>query len=205
VTNRSMDPYDYFTRIPVFGLIVCNECKYCVWPKDVAGHLSGPHHKLKRAQSQEIASAVHRWRGLTRSYEELQVPYTVDKPINALPLYEDGFMCIKGDCRKIFRGRPVIIEHWRTEHKWTVTERQRKGRAGRPGKTEKDIVQRRFEAATEKVLYQRFFPSRYSSQYFRKAEQKFQEIEKRIRTRIEAGEKDEANPWLERTGWAKYL
>ncbi|KAF1807846.1 hypothetical protein P152DRAFT_377898, partial [Eremomyces bilateralis CBS 781.70] len=62
------------------------ECRYTVWPSDVVSHLSGPYHRLKGTESQEIARAVRRWRGLVHGHREFQVPDAIEEPIAALPL-----------------------------------------------------------------------------------------------------------------------
>ncbi|KAK5011506.1 hypothetical protein LTR28_001223, partial [Elasticomyces elasticus] len=94
-------------------------------------------------------------------------------------------------------------------------------------------MERRMQEATKRVQCQRFFSSRHGSQYFEvrqleearagevhstaadgealwarlrgKATSRWTEVEKKARTTIEEGEKDEINPWLERTQWQPYL
>ena len=94
-------------------------------------------------------------------------------------------------------------------------------------------VERRVQEATRGVHCQRFFSSRHGSQYFevrqsvesqtggpqpistdgealwaelrKRITTKWAEVEKKARTTIQEGERDEVNPWLERTQWQPYL
>ncbi|EOD42854.1 putative dna helicase protein [Neofusicoccum parvum UCRNP2] len=108
-------------------------------------------------------------------------------------------------------------------------------RKGGSGKSKDELVERRFQEAARPIHCQRFFPSRHGSQYFEvrqpeqaqeedqahtakegggeqlwrqawnRANENWEELEKRARATIEDGEKDEVSPWLDRTQWLPYL
>ncbi|KAK1911247.1 hypothetical protein P3342_011849 [Pyrenophora teres f. teres] len=104
--------------------------------------------------------------------------------------------------------------------------------ARRPSRTRQKSVQAHMDKGYRLVHCQRLFSSRHGSQYFevqapsqdgegpeivpvdgaaawaRVGEQMakaWTDIEKRAQTTIQEGERDEVNPWLERTQWLPYL
>jgi hypothetical protein len=83
----------YFDHLAVYGLVVCKECQYAVWPEEIKGHLHGKHHRLLRKAAEKIAEEIHGWPGLIPFASELEVPFRVDTPIPQLPLFEDGLKC----------------------------------------------------------------------------------------------------------------
>ncbi len=222
-------PHEYFEHLMEYQLAVCRECRHAVWPDEIEGHLQGKHHKLKRKKAQEIADEVRSWPGLIPFASELEVPARIDRPIQQLPLYEDGWLCQLDEvrCQYVCRDKRTLEWHWSKVHQWSV----RSGRRGGSGKAKKEMVERRIKEGAKRVHCQRFFPSRGGSQYFEvrqpeqawedqaravegqalwnqirsRAEKCWAEMEKKSLETVQEGEKDEVNPWLERTGWHKYL
>jgi hypothetical protein len=102
-----------------------------------------------------------------------------------------------------------------------------KNRRGGLTRAEKKVAARRFEEACQIVQCQRFFTSRYCSQYFRIVQRQtpaqdteglsswekvkrevnahFDSMQDEAKKTIQGGEKNEVNPWLQRTGWEVYL
>src|ERR1700691_1489384 len=158
----------YFFQIHELGLIVCKECKYAVWPADIDSHLYGLNHQVKKQERKEVVDAVQEWipgwQELVIDPSELDVPQVINTAIPELPVWE-GLVCKKGNCAKVYRGEKSIKKHWREEHQWAVSGKT-KG-SGRLSVKEKEEARKQFEEACEKVLCQRFFPSRHGSQYFR--------------------------------------
>ena len=181
----------------------------------------------KRAR--EIAEEVQDWPGLIPFASELKIPVRIDRPIPQLPLYKDGWSCQldPARCQYICRDKNTLRVHWRTVHEWSVTSSQHGG----SGKAKKEMVEKRFNEAAKHVHCQRFFPSRGGSQYFEvqqpeearedqayavagealwdqvrdKAMKCWAEVEKKNQDTIQEAQAKEANPWLQRAGWSKYL
>jgi len=221
---------EYFHHLVEYQLVVCKECGYAVWPDQIEGHLTGKHHKMQRKNARSVAEEVRSWGSLVPFASELNIPEKVDRAIAQLPLYKDGLMC-KLDtrrCKYICRDKKTLEGHWRQVHQWSVTA----GREGGSGRPKKEMVERRYNEATKQVYCQRFFASRGGSQYFEverveerqsedgtargagealwnqvhnNAMKRWGEIEKKNAETIQQVQKIEANPWLERTGWSKYL
>jgi superfamily II DNA helicase RecQ len=219
---------DHFHHLVEYQLAVCKECQYAVWPEQIAGHLHGKHHKIPRNQANAIAEEVCNWFGLIPFASELEVPAMIDRPIPQLPLYEDGLMCQlePEKCSYICRDKKALKHHWYKKHQYSVAS----GRGG-SGAKKKQIVESRFESAVKHVYCQRFFPKYHGSQYFEvcvpreaqddqaravvgdelwgqlrtQALKRLAEVEKKSQETIQEVQTKDANPWLERTGWSKYL
>jgi uncharacterized C2H2 Zn-finger protein len=218
---------EFFDHLAVYGLVVCKECRYAVWPKEIEGHLHGKHHRLPRKEAQQIAEEIYDWPGLIPFASELEVPFSVDIPIPQLALFDDGLKChLKpGRCSYICREKRTLISHWRTEHGWSIMSKR-----GGSGKAKREKMKREFEQASKRVYCQRFFPMYHGSQYFEvrrlkeaqrdqtrvireglwsriqeEAQKSWQEAVRLSQEKIKEGEPTDGNPWLDRTGWAKYL
>jgi hypothetical protein len=151
------------------------------------------------------------------------VPSQIVKPTHQLPVYGDGLMCqIDPDhCRQIFRSAHTIRNHWREVHDWTVA-----GKGGRPSQIEQKRIQDRMSKNCNTVYCQRLLVQGQGSQYFEvqpprqdqeglstvpvdggtawahvgeQMAKAWENIEKRANMTIQEGEKDEVNPWVERT------
>ncbi|TKA55481.1 hypothetical protein B0A49_13343, partial [Cryomyces minteri] len=119
-------------------------------------------------------------------------------------------------------------KHWREWHQWSVGRKR-----GRPSRVREKGVGRRVKEACKTVHCQRLFVQGRGSQYFEVRQPvrkdrggpqavptdgdalwadlrnriitQWADVEKKARTTIEEGERDEVNPWLERTQWQPYL
>ena len=219
---------EHFEHLVGYGLVKCKECPYAVWPDQIAGHLCGKHHKMKRSTADAIAETVQSWPGLMQYPGEFEVPTSVEQPIPQLPLYDDGLLCQLDPerCKWIFRKMTSMKKHWRKQHQWSA----RNGRRGGSGSAKKQRMEAQLESAYRTVHSQRFFQGYHGSQYFevrrpndaqedqarhvpeglwdriqRDAQHSWDEAVKKDQERIKEGEASDGNPWLTRTGWAKYL
>ena len=150
--------------------------------------------------------------------------------MDILSLYQDGLLCQfePASCHHICRDLKTLKKHWRKVHHWSLANKH-----GGSGKKKNSRIQRRVHEATKTVQCQRFFISHHGSQYFEvrppvegqpdaqepiptdddalwmqlcnKVTRKWAEVEKKVQITIQEGEKNEVNPWLERTQWHKYL
>ena len=104
---------EYFDHLAVYGLVVCKECRYAVWPKEIEGHLRGKHHRLPRKEAREIAEEIYDWLGLIPFISELEVPFNVDILIPQLALFDDGLKChLKaGRCSYIYKEKRTLLNH----------------------------------------------------------------------------------------------
>jgi hypothetical protein len=192
-----------------------------VWPDQIKGHLQG-QHKVSRKLAETVGEQIRSWPGLIQYPSELEVPSGVPRPVPQLPMYADGLQCQldSGQCLKIFRSSKTIKKHWRVDHGWSASSRQ-----GRLSQIRQKSVQMQMEEAYQLVHCQRLFSSRHGSQYFevqppdddnnpgvvpvdgdaawaRVGEamaKAWERVEKRAISTIQAGERDEVNPWVERT------
>lgn len=118
----------------------------------------------------------------------------------------------------------TIDSHWRTVHQWSVLRGSGRGR-----RQDRNAAKQDFQQASTVVLCHRAFAQGPGSHYIHvpqandssvdieptsqrqainqlmaQLEDAFTEQQAQP-TVIEAGERDEANPWLRRTQWAVYL
>ncbi|KAI8930521.1 hypothetical protein NX059_012133 [Plenodomus lindquistii] len=217
---------EHFEHLVEYGLAVCKECRHGVLPSQIQRHVQRAH-PAKRMQAKAMAEEVDSWAGLIQYAGELEVPSQVIKPIHQLPVYQDGLMCrlAPDHCRQIFRSQRVMKNHWRDAHEWSPAERE-----GRPSQVEQKEIQDRMDKYCKKVHCQRLFVQGQGSQYFEVRQpgdnspepvsmdrgatwaqvgeqmaRAWANVETRAQNTIQAGEKDEVNPWLERTQWMPYL
>jgi hypothetical protein len=159
--------------------------------------------------------------------DEWQAPTAVLDPIPNLPVFLDGILCQKGQfCQFIARKASTIRKHWREKHAW-VAPAYYSGRRRQQGLS---AAEQQIQQFTRVVRCQRAFIQGPGSHYIRvrtlgveaitgadsmpatgvadrlidKIELAFTE-ESELPQLIEAGERDNANPWLRRTQWAVYL
>jgi hypothetical protein len=217
---------EHFEHLVEYALAVCKECRHGVLPSQIKSHVQRSHH-AKRKKAELIADEVSSWAGLIEYASELEVPSQVIKPIHQLPVYEDGLMCrLAPDyCRQIFRSERVIKKHWRDAHEWSPA-----GKGGRLTQVQQKNIQDRVNKYCKTVHCQRLLVQGQGSQYFEvhqpgddgpEAEpingdaawaqvgeqmaKAWANVETRTQNTIQEGERDEVNPWLERTQWLPYL
>jgi superfamily II DNA helicase RecQ len=219
--------HQYFEHLVEYQVAVCRECRYAVWPDQIESHLRKQHKKPPKS-IRAVGDAVRQWAGLLQYPSEWTIPDNNVQPIPQLPVYDDGLLCQLEPkrCRHIARTVDSIKKHWRKDHDgWSLGKKQ-----GRPSRTRARTLQARMEDGCKRVHCQRLFGSRHGSQYFEvchtpdsgpqpvptegeaawarvgeEMAKTWASVENRVKRTIQDGEKDEAAPWLERTGWLPYL
>ena len=216
----------HFEHLAKYALAVCRECRHGVLPSQIKGHVQRNHH-VKRKEAELIADEVRNWAGLIEYASELNVPSQVIEPIQQLPVYQDGKMCrLDPDrCRQIFRSERVMKNHWRDIHGWSPAEK-----GGRPTRVQQEAIDDCVKQYSKKVHCQRLLAQGHGKQYFEvhqpgdggpgvvpvdgnaawaqvgeQIAKAWANVEMRAQSTIQAGERDEVNPWLERTQWLPYL
>ena len=157
------------------------------------------------------------------------MPSQVIPPIRQLPVYSDGLLCQldEGHCGKILRSTEAMRKHWKGVHEWSVASK-----GGRPSQVAQKEIQLRIDEGCKRVHCQRLFIQGLGSQYFevqppsqdqegpstvpvdggtawarvgKQMARAWENVEKRANKTIQEGERDEVNPWVERTQWLPYL
>jgi superfamily II DNA helicase RecQ len=219
--------FQHFGHLAEYCIAVCKECRHGVLPSHIKSHLQRAH-KVKQKQAEEIAERVRSWPGLIEYASEIQVPIQVVAPISQLPVYSDGLLCQldAASCSKVFRSQDVIKKHWRQVHHWSVGSK-----GGHLSLAVQKEIQLRVDEGCRRVHCQRLLIQGPGSQYFevqppdddddaaivpvdsearwaRVGEamaKAWERVEKRAISTIQAGERDEVNPWVERAQWLPYL
>lgn len=215
---------ELFIRPSEIPIIICKKCVYVVRPKEIIGHLRGTQHRLPLRIATQISNTIYSWES-SQDCDQWIAPFTIPKAIPGLPIYTNGIRCVQShQCQFVARTARTIDSHWRTVHHWSALHS-----AGRGRRQERYIVEQDFQQATIMVSCQRAFTQGPGSHYIHvqspnssaidieapaqpqaisqliaQLEEAFTEQQVQ-RTVIEAGERDEANPWLRRTQWAVYL
>jgi uncharacterized C2H2 Zn-finger protein len=217
---------DLFDHLIEYRLAICKECQHGVLPSQIKSHLQRAH-RMGRKQAESVAEEVGSWAGLIQYASELEVPSQAVEPMHQLPVYADGLKCQldPSRCRHIFRSSEAMRKHWHKAHDWSPASK-----GGRPSRIEEEKIQARSRESCQTVHCQRLLVQGQGSQYFevqppgedgpgtvptdgnaawaRVGEQMtkaWANVETRARNAIRAGEKDEVNPWVERTQWLPYL
>lgn len=210
----------HFDHLAEYALAVCRECRHGVLPSHIKSHVQRAHPP-KRKQAKAIAEEIGSWPGLIQYAGELNVPNQIIEPIEQLPVYQDRLMCrlAPDQCRQIFRTEGIMKKHWQNIHGWSPA-----GKGGHPSRVEQKKIQKRFSQHCKKVHCQRLLVQGQGSQYFQvhqpgdggpdvvpidnnaawtqigeKMAEAWANIERRRKDTIQAGERDEVSPWLERT------
>lgn len=216
----------HFQHLTEWEVVVCKECRYAVWPRQVVGHLTNRQHRMPRKQAVGISDEIEQWHGIAQFSGEFKIPKYVGEAVEGLPVYTDGVKCEldEGQCAYVCRNMDVIKEHWRKMHGHSVGHKR-----GGSGMLKKEDIDRQILQNYRQVRCQRFFVQKEHLQYFEvrsreerregsvrqseeediwsqaweQASQRYDRI--RSDDTIRPGETDEVNPWLRRTGWIPYL
>jgi Orsellinic acid/F9775 biosynthesis cluster protein D len=80
-----------FTVLEEWGLVVCEPCRYVVWPMHIAAHCH-KQHGVDRAEAAAIAAGYDNAENLRHGPDELHLPLYVERPIPILPIHR-GLVC----------------------------------------------------------------------------------------------------------------
>ena len=218
--------------IEPWKMITCVTCKHALWPQEIVRHFRNRNHKMSlrdaRCARQE---AMQKYPDMIQDPAEWIHPEGVVQAIPQLKLYHHGYQCQVDPamCRVIRQNREGIRRHCGEPHHRTtqIKQEQPDPVAGRRKRVDAAPLWR------EVKHFQRAFVHGPHSQYFEvqerpRAEQDVgqrsnievrraihQQIEDMIRDAdeakasadrfIEEGSVDEANRWIDRTKWNRYL
>lgn len=157
--------FELFAFLSKYGVIVCRECQYAVWPMEIGSHLAGSMHKMLKNDRDRIQQEVQRWKGLVWNKDTLMLPIALEEVIPELSVH-DGFLCTIDQqvCNAISLRKKGMKDHWREVHEgWTASGMQRRG--GRLNDLDQQAMLQRLNNAYRMVSCQRFFGSRSGSQY----------------------------------------
>ena len=220
-----MNPQSNFEHLAEYQLVVCKSCQYAVWPSQVRQHYQGTNHKWTRQAAHDLETAILSWPNVLQYPIELTVPSQVDHALPGLKVHTDGLLCQFNptECQYICCSREGMRIHCLRQHGFS--KQRRKGNVSR-GSTERETPEPWIA-----IQCQRFFPSRQGSQFFAVGQVSSQEsasrqaqsivpvwqqasdlmaqawntVDEKEARIITEGEASEVNPWLERTGWLRYL
>ena len=217
----------YFIRNNQWGVAICRQCEHAVKPKDIVRHLTTPKgiHRVSRGVAQHVFDIIEdadEWDSVND--ETGVLPTSVPCPIPGLTMYRDGLLCKLSGCGQIYRSADSLRTHWYREHRFSAFSHR-----GKPRPSETTAGREKQEEFTQRVVCQRFFRNKYGSHYIHvrqpgaayepeapppqatqvaEAVDQLREVFARkmqLEKEIQPGAIDEANPWLDRTGWAVYL
>ncbi|BCS19566.1 uncharacterized protein APUU_51661S [Aspergillus puulaauensis] len=217
--------HQFFQRIPSLQIIICRCCKYGVHPKEVAAHLR-VKHSIKPQECTQVAEAIQQWDNVMQEPHAVQIPRMLQNPLPGIELYMNGMQCQQDPehCQYITTHIKSMRKHWQQVHGWTQHRH-----SGFVSRQEREQGMASFQQSFRMVAWQQVFPSRKNSHlvHIRScdpepvepptpstdreamvAEIKAQaaaDDEAAANQVIQAGELQDANPWLRRTRWARYL
>jgi len=213
--------FQHFEHLAEYSIAICTECRHGVLPSHIQSHLQRAH-KIQQKQAEDIAERVRSWPGLIEYASEFHEPSRVVPPISQLPVYPDGLSCQLDNtrCGKVLRSVEAMKKHWRQVHSWSVASK-----GGRPSQLAQREIQLRIGEGCRRVHCQRLFIQGLGSQYFEvqppnddddpaivsvdgnaawarvgaEMAKAWERVERQAASTIQAGERDEVNPWVERT------
>ncbi|RJE18017.1 hypothetical protein PHISCL_09641 [Aspergillus sclerotialis] len=215
---------DIFVINVKFRVIICRPCQHAIRRDQVEAHLVSTVHRFCRSWAQQIQAVVQQWNPVDEPPTVDRWPIAIDHRIPHIPVYDDGLLysiCERYICRQI-KG---LKNHWRLEHGFTPASHR-----GRPRQGQQQEIRDAIAQHQRQVLCQQLFPHGPGSHYIQAAgstgatqpnrrrrdpdavDQLIEEVRgyqrqdrEAQRTVIQAGDLDEATPWLNRTGWIRYL
>ncbi|KAJ6174346.1 hypothetical protein N7485_005646, partial [Penicillium canescens] len=215
----------YFICNKQWGVAICRQCEHGVKPKEIVRHLTNPKgkHRVRKGVAEQVVDIIRHADEWDSVKEETSwFPTSVNRPVPVLPIYQDGLQC--QFCQQIYRSRDSLRVHWSREHRFSAY-----GHGGKPRPSEVAAGKQNQEERAKRVVCQRFFPRGLGSHYIHirhpgpqyepeapppqatqvaEAVERLREVFTRkmqLESEIQPGAIDEANPWLDRTGWAVYL
>lgn len=221
---REYQASDFFFTNSQFEALICRPCEYAVHYSHIRAHLTSTVHRIPATWAQHIQDTVQQWDCVTDPPNASNWPQQIEEPIPGVTVHQDGLLCLQ--C-KVYTCRQIrsMKAHWLAEHQYQVYSRR-----GRPTVGQSHIIQDQIEQNCRPVPCQRLFTNGIGSHYIpitRPAEvaqaqstqthadmvgelmqqvRQYQREEQDAReTVIQAGDLDEATPWLRRTGWVRYL
>lgn len=214
---------EYFIRDHEFGVAICRHCEYAVKPREIVRHLTNRKgaHRISQNVAQQVFHVIdEEWIDVDDDIAEF--PTRVEYPIPGLTIYQDGLLCKM--CPQIYRSPDSMRVHWSKEHRFSVY-----GHTGGPRPSEVTTGREKREDSIQRVVCQRLFRGGFGSHYIEvrqpgaayeptapvppanQVAHAVDELEamwtqqQQGEAVIQPGAIDEANPWLDRTGWAVYL
>ena len=87
--HRAVKPYthrvrsgtmasSHFQHLTQWEVVVCKECRYAVWPRQVVGHLTNRQHRMPRKQAVGISDEIEQWHGIAQFSGEFKIPKYVE-------------------------------------------------------------------------------------------------------------------------------
>jgi hypothetical protein len=221
-TPRNPTASELFFTNSEFQVVICRKCEHAVRRDNIITHLTGTNHRVPRTVARYIESCVQQWDHIEDQPNISHWPTQIDSPIPRLTVFDDGLLCLRCE-RYICRTMQSLRVHWQRVHEWSPSTHE-----GRPKPSETARIQAEIKTSCQSVLCQRIFKHGSGSQFIairqpdpQRAEpvppmDAIQQLVQRVRafqaqqarsqqTIIQAGEIDEATPWLNRTGWVRYL
>ena len=227
MSETSLTAERLFERISSHRLIICRQCKYAVWPRQVVCHLGGREHRQRRRDATKIQDEILGWPDLIHSAEDLTSINERVKPFDALRMYTDGKICQvqPESCRYIGRSLQTMKNHFARTHPGVQRDR-----GGRPSHGSR--LSSRTNSGVPHwttTACQRFFVQGPGSKYFaveadeatatavvpvtatriEQAEQVMIQAMERVKDQrrrlIAEAPFNEPSLWLKRVGWVKRL
>ena len=218
IQAHTMD-HQIFEKIPSLQIIVCRHCQHGVHPKEIITHLQ-TKHSMKPRESQPIAQRIAQWQDIIQHPEAVQIPRELDHPIPIIPVYTNGLQCQRdpNQCTTVTTSIKAMRNHWQEEHGWSQTHQRGVVPVARRAQQEAELQQ-----SFRLVAWQKIFPTRKNSHlvHIRSrdpppaeppipstdreamvAEIKAQaaaDDQAAANQVIQAGQLQDANPWLRRT------
>ena len=221
--DREYNAQDFFFVDPQFQALICRKCGCAVRPQQAKAHLTSTVHCIPITWAKHIQGIVQGgWDHIEEPPNVEEWPRQINEPIAGVPVYEDGILCLQCQvytCREL----RTMKAHWVDQHGYRVHPG-----GGRPTPGQAEAIRTSIERHTRPVSCQRLFTQGPGSHYIRVAAastdadtpvaqvdavdqimQQIREFQRQDReahqTIIQAGDLDEATPWLNRTGWPRYL
>jgi len=220
----AMEPFDkLFVHCPEYKVIICRRCKFAIIPTQVEGHIKAKHGAtINRSQARAIADTVSHMLDVAWTPEEVLYPDPGVRPIEWIPVTENGRRCIakrEGKaCNYVCCHRTGIQQHCEKEHGWKNPRkpgrRSKKPAVEETGQLWKDNQpcqiffktgkwQRYFAVATRPATVQIIDSNTGHKEGY--LEKLLEWVEDGRKQEMSERRRCEASPWLTHTGWEEHI
>lgn len=121
----------FFMISAQWRVVICKHCEHAVWPRNIAGHLKGPRHRLPAKEAagikREIESAP-----VIQDPSDFELIQGLDEPIAGLKVYHDAWTCTaESGCHFTTVAMGTIKNHCAKQHRGVRSRSKYRVQGGR--------------------------------------------------------------------------
>jgi hypothetical protein len=106
----------HFTHYAQYRILVCNICRYAIWPQGVRRHLDDKHRGVPVDTRAALQRTVEQVQPLAQTEDDIIFPTSIIAPIPHLHLHTSASKCLHEGCSYICETTDHMITHAKDQH-----------------------------------------------------------------------------------------